>query len=84
VVDDRDFSSTLLLVEDDQNDVESTLAALSEGRPMIEEYFIARAGAETLDYLLRRAAYRAQAAENLRVRLPGLNDQSSSAAEREL
>jgi hypothetical protein len=30
-VDDRDYSSTLLLVEDDQNDVESTLAAWSEG-----------------------------------------------------
>jgi hypothetical protein len=51
---------------------------------MIEEYFIARAGEETLDYRLRRAAYRSQAAEDLRVGLPGLNDQPSSAAEREL
>jgi hypothetical protein len=33
-VDDRDYSSTLLLVEDDQNDVESTLAAWSERRPI--------------------------------------------------
>jgi hypothetical protein len=32
-VDDRDHSSTLLLVED-QNDLESTLAAWSEGRPI--------------------------------------------------
>ena len=33
-MDDRDHSSTLLLVEDDQNDVESTLAAWSEERPI--------------------------------------------------
>jgi hypothetical protein len=32
VLDDRDYSSTLLLVEGNQNDVESTLSALSEGR----------------------------------------------------
>ena len=82
-MDDRDFSSTLLLVEDDQNDVESTLAALSEGRP-IEEVFIARDGEEALDDLLRRAAYQLQAAENPKAGLPGLNDQPSSAAEREL
>ena len=79
---DRDYSSTLLLVEDDQNDVESTLAALSEGRP-IEGVFIAR-DEEALDDLLRRATYRSQAAGNPTAGLPGLNDQPSSAAEREL
>jgi CheY-like chemotaxis protein len=62
VVDDRDYSSTLLLVEDNQNDVESTLATLSKGRP-IEVVYIARDGEEALDSLLRRAAYRSQAAE---------------------
>ena len=60
-MDDRDCSSTLLLIEHNQNDVEFTLAALSEGRP-IEGVFIARDGEETLDYLLRRDTYRSQAA----------------------
>jgi hypothetical protein len=83
MTDDRDYSSTLWLVEDNQNDVESTLAALSEGRP-IEGVFIARDGEEAIDYLLRRAAYRSQGAENLNARLLDLNDQPSSAAEREL
>jgi hypothetical protein len=66
MVDDRDYSSTLLLVEDDQYDTESTLAALSDGRP-IEGVFVARDGAEATT-----------------VALPGLTDQPSSAAEREL
>jgi hypothetical protein len=83
VVDDRDYSSTLLLVEDNQNDVECTLATLSEGRP-IEGVFIARDGEETLGYLFRRAAYRSQAAENPKAGLPGVNHQPSNAAEREL
>jgi CheY-like chemotaxis protein len=83
VVDDTDRSITLLLVEDNQNDVESTLAVLSEGRP-IEDVFIARDGEEALEYLLRTGAYRAQAAENPKAGLPGLNHQPSSAAEREL
>jgi hypothetical protein len=69
VVDDRDYASTLLLVEDNQNDVESTLSASSEGR---------------LDYLLRRPAYRTQTAENPKARLLRLNDQPSSAVEWEL
>jgi hypothetical protein len=69
VVDDRDCTSTLLLVEENQNDVESTLSASSEGR---------------LDYLLRRAAYRTQTAENPKARLLSLNDQPSSAVEWEL
>ena len=69
MVDDRDYASTLLLVEDNQNDVESTLSASSEGR---------------LGYLLRRAAYRTQTAENPKARLLRLNDQPSSAVEWEL
>jgi len=81
-VDDRDSSSTLLLVEDNQNDVESTFAVLSEGRP-IEGVFFASYGEEALDYLLRTVAYRSQAAENPKAGLPGLNHQPSSAAERE-
>lgn len=68
-MDDRDYSSTLLLVEGNQNDVESTLSASSEGR---------------LDSLLIRAAHRSQTAENPKARLLGLNDQPSSAVEREL
>lgn len=68
-MDDRDYASTLLLVEDNQNDVESTLSASSEGR---------------LDYLLRRAAYRTQKAENPKARPLRLNDQPSSAVEWEL
>jgi hypothetical protein len=68
-LDDRDYSSTLLLVEGNQNDVESTLSASSEGR---------------LDYRLLRAAYRSQTAEDLRARLLGVNDHPSSAVGREL
>ena len=49
---DRDYCCTLLLVEDNQNDLESTLAPSGEG------IFIARDGEEPLDYLLRRAVYR--------------------------
>jgi hypothetical protein len=69
VVDDRDYSSTLSLVEGNQNDVESTLSASSEGR---------------LDYLLLRAAYRSQPAEDPKARLFGLNYHPSSAVGREL
>ena len=66
---DRDYSCKLLLVEDNQNDLESTLAVLSEGR---------------LDYLLLRAAYRSQPAEDPKARLLGLNYHPSSAVGREL
>ena len=75
---DRDYSCKLLLVEDNQNDLESTLAVLSEGG------FIARDGEEPLDYLHRRAVYRSQAADDPKAELLGLNDKPSSAAEREL
>ena len=68
-MDDRDYASTLLLVEDNQNDVDSTLSASSKGR---------------LDYLLRRAAYRSRTAENPKARPLRLNDQPSSAVEWEI
>ena len=68
-MDDRDYSSTLLLVEGNQNDVESTFSASSEGR---------------LDYRLLRAAYRSQTAEGPKARLLGVNDYPSSAVGRKL
>jgi hypothetical protein len=68
-LDDRDYSSTLLLVEGNQNDVESTLSASSEGR---------------LDYRLLRAAYRSQTAEDPKARLLGVNDHPCSAVGRKL
>ena len=75
---DRDYCCTLLLVEDNQNDLESTLA------PSSEEVFIARDGEEPLDYLLRWAVYRSPAERYPKGGLLGLNDRPSSAAEREL
>ena len=69
MLDDRDYSSTLLLVEGNQNDVESTFSASSEGR---------------LDYRLLRPAYRSQTAEDPKGRLLGVNDHPSSAVGREL
>ena len=82
-MDDSDYSSTLVLVEDCKNDVRSTLAALSEGR-LMEMVFIARAVGEAPDDLLCRAAYRSQAVENSKAGLPGLNDKPFNAAERGL
>ncbi len=46
----------ILLVEDDPNDVELTLAALAENG-LANEIFIARDGEQALDYLYRRGAY---------------------------
>ena len=80
---DRDYSSTLSLVEDKQNGLEFTRAALNEGGPT-EGVFTTRDEEGALDHLLRRATYRSQAAGNPTAGLPGLNDQPSSAAEREL
>jgi hypothetical protein len=80
---DRDYSCKLLLVEDNQNDLESTLAVLSEGRT-IEGVFMARDGEEHLGYFLRRTVYRSQAADDPITGLLGLNDQPSSAAKWEL
>src|ERR1051325_6885790 len=46
----------ILLVEDNPNDVELTLAALRENR-LANEVVVVRDGAEALDYLHRRNAY---------------------------
>jgi CheY-like chemotaxis protein len=47
----------ILLAEDNEHDVELTLSALSENR-LANEVVIARDGAEALDYLYRRGAFR--------------------------
>jgi CheY-like chemotaxis protein len=47
----------ILLAEDDEHDVELTLSALSEYR-LANEVVVTRDGAETLDYLYRRGAFR--------------------------
>jgi CheY-like chemotaxis protein len=46
----------ILLVEDDANDVELTLAALSEYR-LVNEVVVARDGVEALDYMYRRGDF---------------------------
>jgi CheY-like chemotaxis protein len=46
----------ILLVEDDPNDVELTLSALSESH-LANEVVVVRDGEEALDYLYRRGAY---------------------------
>jgi CheY-like chemotaxis protein len=46
----------ILLVEDDPNDVELTLSALSESH-LANEVDVARDGEEALDYLYRRGVY---------------------------
>jgi CheY-like chemotaxis protein len=51
---------TLLLAEDNANDVELTVAALRENR-LINEIVVVRDGAETLDYLYRRNRYEGRA-----------------------
>jgi CheY-like chemotaxis protein len=47
----------ILLAEDNEHDVELTLSALSEYR-LANEVVVARDGAEALDYLYRRGAFR--------------------------
>jgi CheY-like chemotaxis protein len=49
----------ILLAEDNQNDLELTLAALREHR-LTNEIAVARDGAEALDYLFRRNKYAAR------------------------
>jgi CheY-like chemotaxis protein len=49
----------ILLVEDSENDIELTLAALS--KHVANEVKVARDGAEALDYLYRRGAYAGRA-----------------------
>jgi CheY-like chemotaxis protein len=46
----------ILLVEDDPNDVELILSALSENH-LANDVIVARDGEEALDYLFRRGAY---------------------------
>lgn len=48
---------TILLAEDNANDVELTLAALRENR-LVNDVIVLRDGAAVLDYLYRRHAYR--------------------------
>ncbi len=50
----------ILLAEDNLNDVELTLAALSE-RNLANEVVVVRDGSEALDYLRRQGAYRDRA-----------------------
>jgi CheY-like chemotaxis protein len=49
----------ILLVEDSENDIELTLAALA--KHIANEVKVARDGAEALDYLYRRGAYAGRA-----------------------
>lgn len=55
-----------MLVEDNPNDVELTLAALGENRPS-PEVFVVDDGGEALDFLYCRGSYRARPAANPRV-----------------
>jgi CheY-like chemotaxis protein len=72
-----DEFSGILLVEDNPNDIELILAALSENRP-VNDIYIAHDGEEALDYLLRRGAHELRPMENSRVvildlKLPKVN-----------
>ncbi|MBI3805350.1 MAG: response regulator [Nitrospirae bacterium] len=71
-----DFKS-ILLVEDNLEDVELTLEALSEYN-LANEVVVARDGAEALDYLYYREAFKARAAGNpavilLDIKMPKVN-----------
>ncbi len=63
-----DDSGVILLVEDNRNDVELTLAALGENRP-IPEVVVANDGEEALDYLYRRGGHESRPAANPKVLL---------------
>ncbi len=58
-----DDLSRILLVEDDPNDVELTLMALSEGH-IANEVVVVHDGEEALDYLYRRGAYETREVRN--------------------
>ena len=58
----RDFKS-ILLAEDNVEDVELTLKALSEYN-LTNDVVVARDGAEALDYLYQRGAFKMRAAGN--------------------
>jgi CheY-like chemotaxis protein len=53
----------ILLVEDNEEDAELTLAALKELK-LANEVVVARDGVEALDYLYRRGVYSGRAGEN--------------------
>jgi CheY-like chemotaxis protein len=53
----------ILLVEDDPNDVELTLAALAENQ-LTNEIVVARDGEQALDYLYRRRDYESRNADS--------------------
>ncbi len=53
----------ILLVEDDPNDIELTIGALSEHN-LANEIVIARDGVEALDYLYRRGDFASRSDEN--------------------
>jgi CheY-like chemotaxis protein len=57
---------TILLAEDNENDVELTLAALRSNR-VANDVVVVRDGAEALDYLYRRGSFASRGFEN-----PGL------------
>ena len=61
-----DEFSEILLVEDNPNDVELILAALSENG-LVNNTYVAHDGEEALDYLLRRGAHEARPMENPKV-----------------
>jgi CheY-like chemotaxis protein len=58
----------ILLVEDDPNDIELTLSALTESH-LANEVVVARDGEEALDYLYRRGIYVSRAEANPAVML---------------
>lgn len=53
----------ILLVEDNPNDIELTLAALADNH-LANEVVVARDGAEALDYLFRRGIFKMRSAGN--------------------
>jgi CheY-like chemotaxis protein len=61
-----DDPSEILLVEDNPNDVELILAALSENQ-IGDEVFVARDGEEALDYLQRLGAHISRSVKNPKV-----------------
>jgi CheY-like chemotaxis protein len=56
----------ILLVEDNPNDVELILAALSENQ-IADEVFVASDGEEALDYLHRRGSHESRSVKNPKV-----------------
>jgi CheY-like chemotaxis protein len=67
-----DDPTEILLVEDNPNDVELILAALSENQ-IADEVFVARDGEEALDYLHRRGAHESRSVKNPKGVLLDLN-----------